>query len=495
MQERVSRLLIYFKLQFISILAKKHRILIAIISIYFYIFLPISIYSQSDSLYKYLEIAAKNNPTVLRKFAEYQAALQKIPQVGSLPDPQLSIGVFLSPMELVDGKQVAEIRLMQMFPWFGVLKYGKDEMSLMAKSKFELFRDAKLQVYYDVQRKWYELYKIEKNIYYSEKSIEILKSIENLAVERLKTGNNINGSKLSSTTNTSSVKSTGNIASSMNQMNPGQSNLPSASPMQQSSMSSPSSGTGLADIYRIQIESGDLRNNIELLKSQKRTSIAQFNSYLNRSPLSPVFLPDSISADTLKFSSLVILDSLQANNPMLGMIEYEKQSVEARKKMVSRMGLPMFGIGLNYSLIKKTDIPMGLPSMNGKDMLMPMLSLTLPVYRKKYNAMKSEAAFQETAAINYYQSISNDLQTEYYQALQSYEDARRRISLYEDQSKLASKTLDILIRSYSASTSDLTEVLRARQQTYEYELKQAEAITDLNIATVWLRRLGSLEIK
>jgi hypothetical protein len=381
-----------------------------------------------------------------------------------------------------------------MFPWFGVLKYGKDEMSLMAKSKFELFRDAKLQVFYDVQRKWYELYRIDKNIYYSEKSIEILKTIENLAVERLKTGNNINGSKLSSSTNISSVNSTGNSASSMNSMNAGQSNLPSASPMQKNSMSSPSTGTGLADIYRIQIESGDLRNNIELLKSQKRTSIAQFNSYLNRSPLSPVFVPDSISADSLKISSLVLLDSLQANNPMLSMIEYEKESVEARKKMVSRMGLPMFGIGLNYSLIKKTDIPMGLLSMNGKDMLMPMLSLTLPVYRKKYNAMKSEADFQETAAINNYQAISNDLQTEYYQALQTYEDARRRISLYKNQSELASKTLDILIRSYSASTSDLTEVLRSRQQTYEYELKQSEALTDFNIAVAWMRRLGSLEI-
>jgi len=50
-------------------------------------------------------------------------------------------------MELVNGNQLADIRLMQMFPWFGVLKYAKDEMSLMAKAKFELFRDSKLQVF------------------------------------------------------------------------------------------------------------------------------------------------------------------------------------------------------------------------------------------------------------------------------------------------------------------------------------------------------------
>ena len=47
---------------------------------------------QPDSLFTYLEIAAKNNPTVLQRYYEYEAALQKVPQVGSLPDPELVSG-------------------------------------------------------------------------------------------------------------------------------------------------------------------------------------------------------------------------------------------------------------------------------------------------------------------------------------------------------------------------------------------------------------------
>ena len=46
----------------------------------------VSVFSQSDSLMHYLELATKNNPTVLQRFNEYQAALQKVPQVGSLPE-------------------------------------------------------------------------------------------------------------------------------------------------------------------------------------------------------------------------------------------------------------------------------------------------------------------------------------------------------------------------------------------------------------------------
>ena len=138
-------------------------------------------YSQ-DSLMHYLELATKNNPTVLQRYNEYQASLQKVPQVGSLPDPQLEMGVFLSLMELMAGYQVADIKLMQMFPWFGVIKNAKDEMSLMAKMKFEAFRDAKLQVYYDVQRAWFDLYKVRQNIRISEKNVELLKTIERLTL-------------------------------------------------------------------------------------------------------------------------------------------------------------------------------------------------------------------------------------------------------------------------------------------------------------------------
>ena len=108
-------------------------------------------------------------------------------------------------MELVNGNQVADLRLMQMFPWFGVLRYGKDEMSLMAKAKFELFRDAKLQVCYDVQRTWYELYKVQKDISISEKNIEILKLIERLALVRFKSASLENTGTSSQGTVTSSV--------------------------------------------------------------------------------------------------------------------------------------------------------------------------------------------------------------------------------------------------------------------------------------------------
>jgi outer membrane protein TolC len=447
-----------------------------------------------DSLLRYLEIAAKNNPGVLQKFSEYQAALQKIPQVGSLPDPELSAGVFLSPMELVSGNQIADLRLMQMFPWFGVLRYGKDEMSLMAKAKFELFRDAKLQVFYDVQRSWYELYKVQKDISISEKNIEILKLIERLALVRFKSAAlESTGSSSQSQVNSpvsSSNNSTG--SSGMQTMGAGQSNTGSSgsnqsSSMQTGTMGSSSGSSGLTDIYRIQIESSDLENNIALLKNQQNSIIAKFNTYLNRPVTSQVYTYENITRDSLEFPLTVVSDSMLAHNPMLGMLDFEKQSLEARKKMVTRMGYPMVGLGLNYSVIGKS--AMSTSSMNGKDMVMPMVVLTLPIYRKKYTAMQNEAELLKTATSENYQATANSLQSEYYQAVLLYQDAQRRVKLYENQFQLASKSLDLMLKSFSTSSSGLTDVLRVRQQTLDYEFRQVEAVADFNTAIAWLKRL------
>jgi outer membrane protein TolC len=383
---------------------------------------------------------------------------------------------------------------MQMFPWFGVLRYGKDEMSLMAKAKFELFRDAKLQVFYDVQRTWYELYKVQKDISISERNIEILKLIERLALVRFKSASLENSGTSSQSSATSSVRSssTSEGASGMQAMGGGQSNTGSsgsgkASSMQSGSMGSSAGSSGLADIYRIQIESSDLENNIALLKNQQNSITAKFNTYLNRPVTSPVYTYENITRDSLEFSLTVVSDSMLAHNPMLGMLDFEKQSLEARKKMVTRMGYPMVGLGLNYSVIGKSE--MSTSAMNGKDMVMPMAVFTLPIYRKKYTAMQKEADFLREATSANYQATANSLQTEYYQAVLLYQDSQRRVKLYGNQFQLASKSLDLMLKSFSTSSSGLTDVLRVRQQTLDYELRQVEAVADFNTAIAWLKRL------
>ena len=453
-------------------------------------------YSQAtDSLNYYLEIAEKNNPTVMQRYNEYQAALQKIPQASSLPDPQLEMGFFLSPMELMAGNQVADVKLMQMFPWFGVLKNAKDEMSLMAKAKYEAFVDAKLQVYFDVQSIWFDLYKVRQNLIISANNLELLKTIERLSIAKLKTGSTSNAS------NSASGKMQGNGASGLSAssggMSDGMNNNARSSGLVTSAkangVSAPmnaamsSGNSSLVDIYRIQTEIQELENSILLLKNEKQIIQSKFNSQLNRNLQLPVAVINSLPVEPLDIAYLTVSDSMFVNNPMLTMLKYDQLSIDARKRMQQKMGLPMVGVGLNYSVISKN--PMSTSSMNGQDMIMPMLSVTLPIYRKKYKPMQTESGYLKAASKNNYVATANALKIAYLEALQQYQDAKRRIKLYQNQRELTQKSVDILLKSFAASTVGLTERVQVQQQMLDYEMKEVEAVVDYNKAISQLKRL------
>ncbi len=452
---------------------------------------------QVDSLSTYLEIAAKKNASVIQRYAEYQAALQKVPQVGSLSDPELSTGIFLSPMELVGGNQLADIRLMQMFPWFGVLKAAKDEMSLMARAKFESFQEAKLQLYFEVQQSWYGLYKIQRAVEISQKNLEILRTLERLSLVRFKAAAVSGGSYSSGGGSSISSVSQGNSGmQTMGGASKSAAQVPSqmqgaVAPMQgaAASMQGQSSGSGLADLYRIQMETNELENNISGLKNQQTTLVARFNSLMNRPPQTPVVTPVDLKSEVPGISLVTVSDSMLTNSPMLEMLKYESKAIDARKLMVTKMGFPMVGLGLNYSLINKN--PMSTSSMNGKDMVMPMVTVTLPVNRKKYRSMQTETDFLKAANQQGIQAARNSLQSEYYEAVQEFEDTRRRIELYKYQYKLAKQSLNILMVSFSTAGAGLNDLLQIRRQTLDYELKQTDALADFNTAIARIKKLAN----
>lgn len=401
-------------------------------------------YSQMhDSLLYYMDIAVKNNPVVLQRYNEYKAALEKVTQVSALPDPELNAGILLSPMELVMGKQLAEIQLMQMFPWFGTLNAAENEMSLMARAKYESLMNAKSQVLYDVHRAWNSLIIINSKNELNEKNIAILKSLEQLLMVKFR---------------------------APLETDPGNSSL--------------------ADLYTLQMEILNVENASALARNEASTNIARFNSLLNRPAETPVFIPDTILADAGELNLKHIADSLLHNNPMLKGLLYEQQSAEFRKKLVTRMGYPMIGLGLSYTVMSKNE---GLTSdMNGNDMIMPMVSLSIPIYRGKYKSMQNEAEWAKAAVEDSYEAAVNDLNIEYFEATQQLFDARRRIDLYEKQRKLANQVINVRIQSFTSNGSGLDEILLAYRLLYDYEFNKIEAVADYSNAVAWLKRLGNI---
>lgn len=449
---------------------------------------------SDNELDRYLEMAARNNPEVKAIFNQYMAALEKVPQVGSLPDPQVSFGYFIKPMELLGGNQSGNIQLMQMFPWFGALKAAKDEASIMARAEYEEFNTARAELFFQVRSGWYQLMKYDREIALVRDNIELLKSLEKLALVKFQspvsgisapvvpgTGSMSNAADRTANDSEGGMSGMNNQQSTPNRMTSG--NISS------SGMFDDMSGrqSGLQDVLRVKMEILEQQDRLALLSDQRRTEEAKFNSLLSRDLSTQVQISDSLVAQSLPADKLAIADSILSNNPMLSMLKSETGSYAFMEQKAKKMGLPMLGIGLNYMLIQEREGNTSM--MNGKDMLMPMVSVSIPIYRKKYNAMKNEARLMQEAGNQQIIDLENKLLVQYRLFVQSLDDAERRIALFKEQEELARKITDLLLSGFTTTGNDYEEVLRMQLKVLDYGFKHIEAIVDYNTSVAMAGKL------
>ncbi len=78
--------------------------------------------------------AALASPRLRAGFETWRAALERIPQVGSLPDPRFTFAWFVRSVETRVGPQKRRYALHQTFPWFGTLSLREDVASLNARA-------------------------------------------------------------------------------------------------------------------------------------------------------------------------------------------------------------------------------------------------------------------------------------------------------------------------------------------------------------------------
>jgi outer membrane protein TolC len=372
-----------------------------------------------DSFFK---IAVENNPKLRAEYKAYEAALQKLPQASSLSDPNLSIGYFISPVETRVGPQLARFSLTQMFPWFGTLKAQENVVALEAESKFQSFLNVRNKLYWEVASAYYPLHELRKLQQIEKENIEILKSYKSLAERKF----------------------------------------------------SSSKGT-MVDVLRVDIMMEDAKTNLEILEQKEKPLIRAFQNVINKEV--EVEIPETLNS--VDFEPSLVKDSLFDAHPLIQMLDYKKQAAEANESLAQKQGLPKIGLGLDYVIVgERQDIDL---ADNGKDVLMPMVSISLPIFRKKYTAQKKEAQLMQDSFELQKQNLKNQLDTDYESALFEVNKQLELMNLYERQVKKTESTLEILWKTYSASGTDFEEVLRIQQQFLKYRKLKATAEAEFNI--------------
>lgn len=399
----------------------------------------------TDSIEHYIELAGRNNPRIKSDFLKYKSSLQKIPQAGAYPDPTLDIGFFLKPMDIIDGKQVADFKLMQMFPWFGTRKAARTEAEQMAKMAYEEFRISVNNLYLDVYTKWYELSSLQQQLKNSKENKALLLQLEKLA-ER----------KFSSPSN----NSTG--------------------------------GGGMSDVLRIQLEIAELDNTIESIKSELSAKKTAFNALLNEPAQNQIFVPDTIIQTPYVFNVNAVMEQITNGNPMLKMIIEEQLAYKAKADADRKMSYPTLGIGVQYSLInKRSDMLLPVSDMNGMDMFMPMVSISIPIFRGKYKAQQKESELAILSAIEKYDDTRNTLEAQAFQVKYELDDAARKVELYDKQTELAQTTYKLLVQEFVSGKNDLTNLIQVHRQLLDYTFKKADATARYNTVVASIRSLIS----
>ena len=403
----------------------------------------------TDSIQYYLEMAGRNNPKIKSEFLRYQSSLERIPQAGAYPDPTLDIGFFLKPMDIIDGKQVADFTLMQMFPWFGTQKAARTEAAQMAKVAYEEFRLSVNNLFLDVATQWYELSSLQQQLKNSEDNRRSLLQLESLATRKY------------------------------------------SSPSSNSGSMSSSSG-GMSDVLRVQLEVAELDNTIESVKSEIVAKKSAFNALLNQPSLHHISVPDTIIKTPYVFNVAAVMEQVGRQNPRLLMINEEKLAYEARAEADKKKSYPTVGIGVQYSLInKRSDMLLPVSDMNGMDMFMPMVSISLPLFRGKYKAQQKESELAILSNTERFVDMLNSLEAEVYQIKHELEDAARKIDLYKKQSQLAQTTYRLLIQDFVSGKSDLTNLIQVQRQLLDYTFKEADAVAKYNTVVASIKSLIS----
>ncbi|HCQ15230.1 MAG TPA: TolC family protein [Cryomorphaceae bacterium] len=387
--------------------------------------MALPLWAWGQDLEDYQKIAAENNPGLQGRYKEFKAALEKVPQVSSLPDPTLSFGYFISPVETRVGPQQAKFSLSQMFPWFGTLEAQGNAAALMAQAKYQSFIDARNKLYYHVADAYYPLYELDEQLRLQRENLEILESFMTLAQSKYE--NN------------------------------------------QSSM---------VDVLRVDIMIKDARTNIDILEDKRQPLLTRFNNQLNRDASETVSIVDTINVSPLPDGYR--RDSLLINHPLLEELSLKEEAMKEQEKAAIRKGLPSFGLGLDYVLVgERTDMDL---ADNGQDALMPMVTVSLPIFRGKYKAAKEEARIMQEAYRDMRQEMANNLGSAYEMVWFEMEKQRQNLDLYREQIDETGQALKLLFTSYSNNGNDFEEVLRMQQQLLKYQMMKATSLSVYKIA-------------
>jgi outer membrane protein TolC len=362
-------------------------------------------------------MALENNPELQASHYLHEKAKERITEAGSLPNTTIGAGFFLQEAETRVGPQKAKFSVMQQLPWFGTLESREKGAGLKAASAANETEQLRRKFIRDVKEAYFTLYEnlqLEKIVL---EHREILDSFEELALTALENNR-----------------------------------------------------ATMVDVLRIRMEKNELANRLYSLEEGYKSNAVTFNLLLNREAHLPVVFPDAfdLQTDGMETGSEALND-----NPLLLRLENQRQYVVNEETVVKKERLPSIGLGLDYVFVGERPVT-ALPD-NGKNIVMPMLSLSVPLFSKKYTSRLKQLELERQALESSRTGIENTLMNQLQQAKSDAKVALATINTQEQNIAEADRAREVLLAAYQTSMIDFEQLLEIQQMKLQFQIKDLAA--------------------
>jgi outer membrane protein TolC len=390
-------------------------------------------FSSAQQLETFIDEALKNSPEIQKFELQYSIASEKVNEVNTIPNTELGVGYFVSEPETRTGAQRFKVSAKQMMPWFGSITARENYVNSLADAKYEDIVIAKRKLVSSVSQSYYNLYANKAKQKVLMRNIELLETYETLALTSVEVGK-----------------------------------------------------ASAVDVLRLQMRQNELEQLKEVLAQQYLAEQTALNKLLNRDKDIVVNVVEELTIPTE--TTLVNAENLSLHPEL---IKYDKlyQSVEQSELLNQKESLPMIGFGLDYVNVDKR------PNMNfsdnGKDIVMPMVSVSIPIFNKKYKSQTKQNELQQQEITSQKQERLNKLETVLDKAVNDRISARISYKTQTKNLKQANDAEEILIKSYETGTIDFNDVLDIQELQLKFEMNQIESIKTYYVQTTIINYLSN----
>lgn len=405
-----------------NLTAKAYKFLLPVLIIMFYSHQGL----EAQSLAELIEKAREINPGIKSINSEYLAAQYWADQTDDYPDPMVSVGVGVLPIETRLGAQRMKLGISQSIPWKGLLKSRAELATAKAATLAHLADNEFIKIEYEIRNAYAQLIMIQEKKSVVNEKLKALDVLEELAKSAVRSGKG-----------------------------------------------------KLSNVLFVERSREVLEYNLKILDKEKEKPTIMINRWTGR-PLSQMI--EIWSNEMAEYSAND--DINLSDHPQIKTLEANRVRSMASVRLIENEKKPSIGLGLEYSLISgRPDLEL---DHNGRDVIMPMGSISIPLNTSRFKAKRQEEMLIQQAIDLKIENLNEQFRAEIASAQSSIELAEIEHEKYIQLKEITSETLQLMRTEYASEGTRFEELIRLELELIDYEegIIQAEFLKNLALATL-----------